>query len=87
MASQSVPKSRVTGIAEQHVSLAIKGTERAGEANAVLSSFLRSVLGGPSVTCDIIRGANAPVKQVQITGVESVDVVHHRLLLAHKFLN
>ena len=86
MASQSVAKSRVTGITAQTVSLAIKGTDRGGEANGVLCSFLRSVLGGPSVTCDIIRGERAPIKEVKITGVESVDVAHHRLLMAHKFL-
>lgn len=87
-------------------------TDRNGEANNALCSFLRSILGGPSVTCDIIRGEKvrcpfhralsdlvdqtqpyfspcllqAPVKQVRITGVESVDVAYHRLLMAHKVI-
>lgn len=76
MASNSVAKSKVTGIAAHHISLAIKGTgvlhslsvidfvtnrsltttDRNGEANNNLCGFLRSVFGGSSISCDIIRG-------------------------------
>eukprot|EP00966_Prymnesium_polylepis_P007928 182522-Prymnesium_polylepis.1 len=54
--SQSVTRTRVTGIHAQQISVAVKGTDRNNEANGVLCSFLRSILGGPSVTCDILRG-------------------------------
>ena len=71
--------------------MVVQGSDRsvqgaAPESNAVLVSFLRAILGGKDgVTCDIVRGQKAPVKTVRVGGLESIDLLYHRLLMAHKF--
>ena len=84
-ASASSPKTRIKGMTAQSISMAVKGRE-GPEANSALCSFLRSVLGGPTVTCEVTRGFKAPVKAVRVSGVEGLDLAYHRLLMAQKFI-
>jgi len=83
--------AQVTRISERDVAMVVAGSDRsvggaAPESNAVLVSFLRAVLGGKDagVACDIVRGQKAPIKTVRVGGLESIDRLYHRLLMAHK---
>ena len=81
--SASQPRSRVVGVSAQTVVLDVKAT--ASEELATVCGFVRSVLGGAAVACEIVRGHRAPVKTMKVMGVASADVAYHRLLLAQGF--
>lgn len=85
-ASANLPKTRVVSISSHAFVLDVKGRDQGGESNAALCAFLRSVLGGPSLGAEVVRGHRAPVKTVRITGSDlAVDLLYHRLLLAKEF--
>ena len=86
-AGTSVPFTRVVRISEQSVALDVRvGEGGDNAANAALSTFLRTVLGGaPAVTCEVVRGFRAPVKTLRVQGVASADLAYHRLRLASNF--
>ena len=86
-ASSSAPRTKITAIAAHAIAVTVKGTERGGEANKALCGFLKSVLGGDAVSADVTRGFNAPVKVVTVGGVDGVDLAHHRLLMAQKYIH
>ena len=83
--SASIPRSRVVGLRSDTVSLDVKSDGRYENINAALCSFLRTVLGGAAVNCDVIRGHKAPIKTVKVTGVASADEAYHRLAIAKGF--
>ena len=85
MASQSHPRSRVVGVLAHAVTLDIKASDRADEVNTALVALLRAVLGGATVSAEVIRGQRAPVKTLRVLGVGSADAAYHRLLLAKGF--
>lgn len=87
VANTSLPKTRVVKLSSHAVVLDVKAREGDGESNTALCTFLRSVLGGPSVACELVRGDKSPLKTVRLSGSElkSADVVHHRLALACEF--
>lgn len=85
-ASASAPKTKITTITAHAIAVTVKGTERGGESNKALCAFLKSVLGGDTITADVTRGFSAPVKVVRVGGVEGVDLAYHRLLMAQKYI-
>jgi len=84
VASASSPKTRISAISAQSISMTVQASERDNKANEVMLAFLRSVLGGTAVAADVVRGWKAPIKAVRVSGVDSADLAYHRLLSAHK---
>ena len=82
----TLPRNRVVAVGAQTISLDIKAVDRGGgeEANAALCGFLRSVLGGASVSAEVVTGHRAPLKLVKVGGVATADEAYHRLLIASK---
>ena len=44
--------------------------------------MLRVILGGASVSVEVVRGEKAPIKTLRVVGVATADVAYHRLQLA-----
>ena len=84
-ASHTLPRSRVVGVGAQTIALDVKAPDRDNEANLATCAFLRSVLGGAAVTCEVVHGHKAPLKTLRVLGVASADAAHHRLVLAKGF--
>lgn len=87
MITQTMQRSRVVGVNAQTISIDVKAADRGKgeEGNAALCGFLRSVLGGASVTAEVVRGHRAPLKVVRVGGVSTPDEAYNRLLLARSF--
>jgi uncharacterized protein (TIGR00251 family) len=68
-------KSRVVGVDEGRLTLALAAPPVDGAANEALVAFLAELLGLPLRAVCIVRGASSRHKLVSVTGLAEADLV------------